>query len=97
MGHPPVYSYLVVLSPRNEASAGCRHSPRTPRGGEGSAKTNVLNGNSAIPILSQNARKDGPTRHTTSVRAQRLHWIRRSGSKCRENTGGRGASPERMN
>ncbi len=33
----------------------------------------------------------------TSVRAQRLHWIRRSGSKCRENTGGRGASPERKN
>jgi hypothetical protein len=32
-----------------------------------------------------------------SVSAQRFHWIRRSGSMCRENTGGRGASPERKN
>ena len=33
----------------------------------------------------------------TSVRAQRLQWIRRSGSMCRENTGGRGGNPERKN
>ena len=33
----------------------------------------------------------------TSVSAQRLQWIRRSSSMCRENTGGRGASPERKN
>ncbi len=32
-----------------------------------------------------------------SVSAQRLQWIRRSGLMCRENTGGRGASPERKN
>lgn len=32
-----------------------------------------------------------------SVSAQCLHRIRRSGSMCRENTGGRGASPERKN
>jgi hypothetical protein len=32
-----------------------------------------------------------------SVRAQRLQWIRRSGTMCRENTGGRGANPERKN
>jgi GNAT superfamily N-acetyltransferase len=32
-----------------------------------------------------------------SVCAQRLQWIRRSGSMCRENTGGRGANPERKN
>ena len=32
-----------------------------------------------------------------SVSAQRLQWICRSGSMCRENTGGRGASPERKN
>jgi hypothetical protein len=31
------------------------------------------------------------------VCAQRLQWIRRSGSMCRENTGGRGANPERKN
>jgi hypothetical protein len=33
----------------------------------------------------------------TSVRAQCLHWIGRSSSPCRENTGGRGASPEHKN
>jgi DNA invertase Pin-like site-specific DNA recombinase len=32
-----------------------------------------------------------------SVCAQRLQWIRRSGSMCRKNTGGHGASPERKN
>jgi hypothetical protein len=32
-----------------------------------------------------------------SVSAQRLQWVRRSGSMCRENTGGHGASPERKN
>jgi hypothetical protein len=32
-----------------------------------------------------------------SVCAQCLHWIRRSGSLCRENTGGRGANSESKN
>jgi hypothetical protein len=36
-----------------------------------------------------------PSTQIISVSAQRLHWIRRSRSTCRENTGGRGASPER--
>jgi len=34
---------LNRLSPRDEASAGCRHPPRTPRGGEDPAETAVVN------------------------------------------------------